>query len=164
MSIVKHWEKHFWPNWEKWLSNTTTDSESLQAFNINNEDQDQERGNSIKGNGKIEIIRERKSQGEVMQSETLHLAPPLGARETMKQTRPGWLTTSSQFCISLLLLWHWIESRDPARGEEISQNVRYEWLMGRLGVQVVGVETSQVSEAIPLTACGGKYFFTSSGP
>ena len=42
MSIVKHWVKHFWQNWEKWLSNTTTDSESLQAFNINNEDEEEE--------------------------------------------------------------------------------------------------------------------------
>ena len=88
--------KHFWVNWEKWLLNTTTDSESLQAFRI------WRSVGTIEGNGENWNYK-RGSEGKVMQSETLH-SPQL--------------TTSSQFYISLLLLWHWIEIWGGLRGRK----------------------------------------------
>ena len=56
-----------------------------------------------------------------MQSETLHLDPPLGSQQ------PHSFVFHFYFSLSDIEL---------RVGEEISQNIRYEWLMGRLGVVV----------------------------
>ena len=46
----------------------------------------------------------------------------------------------------------------------ITETKGYDLLLNVLGLGVPGTHYSdQVSEAIPLTACGGKYFFRSSG-